>query len=163
MDSDSNTAPGYQGMLSEAIYGGIWTRGILDLEDRFLCTLSVLMLKQNEDQLRRHLKAAVKTSLSARSIVEVFVQCGLYGGFPVAENAMKIAHEIFDQAGLKVDEEKDGGETLEELFEIGNKMLSILHGERGILGYADPTNPTTGALYEMAFAMVMAGFSTERV
>ena len=25
--SDSNTAPGYQRMLSEAVYGGIWTRG----------------------------------------------------------------------------------------------------------------------------------------
>ena len=34
MDSDTDTAPGYQRMVSEALYGGLWARDGLPLSDR---------------------------------------------------------------------------------------------------------------------------------
>ena len=148
--NDADTAPGYQRMVSEALYGGIWARETLSLEDRYLCVLAGLMLQKNEQQLRGHVRGALKFGLSARTILEVFVQCGLYGGFAIAENAMAIAHEVFAQEGAKVEMEQDGNETLEEFTEMGGLMLAALHGERGTKGYADPDNQTTGDLYSMA-------------
>ena len=34
MGSDTDTAPGYQRMVSEALYGGLWGRDVLPLSDR---------------------------------------------------------------------------------------------------------------------------------
>ena len=45
MGSDADTAPGYQRMVSEALYGGIWARDALPLEDRFICVLSALTVQ----------------------------------------------------------------------------------------------------------------------
>ena len=150
MGSDADTAPGYQRMVSEALYGGLWARDGLPLTDRYICVLTGLMLNKNEAQLRRHIRGALKVGLSAREILEVFVQAGLYGGFPTAENAMSIAHEVFAAEGAEVDIEEDGNETLEEFMSMGQDLLANLHGERGTKGYADPANKTTGALYTMA-------------
>ena len=148
--SDADTAPGYQRMVSEALYGGIWARDVLPLEERYICVLSGLMLQQNEPQLRRHVRGALKVGLAPRSILEIFVQAGLYGGFPTAENAMNIAHKVFAAEGVSVEVEVDGDESLEEFSEMGGKMLAALHGDRGTKGYASPDNPTTGGLYRMA-------------
>lgn len=150
MGSDANSAPGYQRMVSEALYGGIWARDVLPIEDRYICVLSGLSLKQNEPQLRRHVLGALKVGLAPRSILEIFVQAGLYGGFPTAENAMTIAHEVFADEGVTVEVEEDGDETLEEFDEMGAAMMATLHGERMTNGYARPDNPTTGGLYTMA-------------
>jgi alkylhydroperoxidase/carboxymuconolactone decarboxylase family protein YurZ len=148
--SDAETAPGYQRMVSEALYGGIWARDVLPIEERYICVLSGLMLQQNEPQLRRHVRGALKIDLAPRSILEIFVQAGLYGGFPTAENAMNITHEVFAAEGVSVEAEADGDETLEEFSEMGGEMLVALHGDRGTKGYASPDNSTTGGLYTMA-------------
>jgi 4-carboxymuconolactone decarboxylase len=150
MGSDAETASGYQRMVSEALYGGLWARDGLPIEDRYLCVLSGLMLKQNVPQLRRHVRGALKVGLTPRNILEVFVQCGLYGGFPTAENAMTVAHEVFEAEGIAVETEEDGDESLAEFDQMGADMLVSLHGARGTQGYAQPGNPTTGGLYTMA-------------
>ena len=148
--SDADTAPGYQRMVSEALYGGLWAREGLPLPDRYICVLTSLMLKKNDAQLYQHIRGALKVGLSAREILEVFVQAGLYAGFPTAENAMSIAHKVFAAEGAEVDVEEDGNETLEEFMGMGQNLLANLHGERGKKGYADPANKTTGPLYTMA-------------
>ena len=48
--TDTDTAPGYQRMVSEALYGGLWARGSLPIADRYICVLSGLMLQKNEPQ-----------------------------------------------------------------------------------------------------------------
>ena len=150
MGSDTDTTPGYQRMVSEAIYGGLWARDGLPLADRYICVLTCLMLKKNEMQLRRHIRSALKVGLNAREILEIFVQAGLYGGYPTAENAMSIAHEVFAAEGAEVDVEEEANESLEEFMDMGQNLLEKLHGKRGTKGYANPTNKTTGPLYTMA-------------
>lgn len=148
--SEDATAPGYQRMVSEALYGGIWSRPGLPLADRYICVLSALALKQNLPQVRRHVAGALKAGLKPRAILEIFVQCGLYGGFPTAENAMTEAHVVFAAQGLKVPVETDGDESLEELADMGAAKMAELHGARGAEGYARPDNAVTGQLYALA-------------
>ena len=148
--SDDDTAPGYQRMISEAIYGGIWGRPGLALADRDICVLAALALKQCLPQVRRHTKGALKIGLTPRTILEVFVHCGLYGGFPTIENSIAAAREVFREEGLEVEAEPDTDESLDELEARGQALLTELHGERGTQGYASPDNPVTGGLYGMA-------------
>lgn len=147
---DEATAPGYQRMVSEALYGGIWSRPGLPLADRYICVLAALCLKQNLPQVRRHVAGALEAGLAPRAILEIFVQCGLYGGFPTAENAMTEAHAVFAERGLAVPAEAEGRESLGDFVEMGTEKMAELHGDRGGEGYARPDNPVTGQLYALA-------------
>lgn len=144
------SAPGFRQMMTEAVFGGIWARPGLPLADRMICTLAALGLLQRLPQLRHYVRSAVGAGLTPRAILEVFVQCGLYGGFPTTETAVAVAHEVFAQRGLTVPDEPSRTDTLETLDARGRLLLQELHGERGSEGYAAPGNTVTGALYPMA-------------
>jgi len=144
------SAPGFRQMMAEVVFGGIWARPGLGLADRMICTLAALGLLQRSPQLRYHVAAAVDVGVPPRAILEVFVQCGLYGGFPTTETAVAVAHEVFTDRGIVVADEPPRTDTIETLDARGRALLQELHGERGSEGYAAPGNAVTGALYPMA-------------
>jgi 4-carboxymuconolactone decarboxylase len=135
---------------SEASYGAIWSRPGLALDDRMVCALAALAAVQRLPRLRRHVAAALDLGLSARSIVEIMIQIGIYAGFPASEEAVETAGAVFDKRGLPMPDEAARDDSLEELTERGRQLLSQLHGERATQGYAAPDNPVTGALYPLA-------------
>lgn len=143
-------AAGFEAMLTEAVYGGIWSRPGLPIEDRMTCTLAALSLTGNETQLRRFIAAALDLGMAPRSVVEIFVQCGLYGGFPAAQSAIDLADGVFAERGVTIADDPPSEDPLDVLEENGRRLLHELHGERGTQGYAAPGNAATGALYEMA-------------
>ena len=144
------SVPGFRQMMTEAVFGGIWARPGLRLADRMICTLAALGLLQRLPQLRYYVAAALDAGLTPRTILEVFVQCGLYGGFPTTETAVAIADEVFTDRGIVVPDEPPRTDPLETLDARGRALLQELHGERGGQGYAAPGNAVTGALYPMA-------------
>lgn len=148
--AEGESAPGFRQMMTEAVFGGIWARPGLGLADRMICTLAALGLLQRLPQLRHYVAAAVDVGLAPRAILEVFVQCGLYGGFPTTEAAVAAAHEVFTGRGIVVPDEPPRTDTLDTLDARGRSLLQELHGERGSQGYAAPGNAVTGALYPMA-------------
>ena len=149
-DEREEVAPGYRGFDIEAIYGGIWARPGLELEDRVLCTLVALSLTQRMPQLRRLVRSALNIGLPPRSILEIFVHVGLYGGFPTAENSCAAAREVFAEEGVEVEDDPPDTADREALKKMGDETLVALHGARGRDGYAAPDNPVTGGLYEIA-------------
>jgi alkylhydroperoxidase/carboxymuconolactone decarboxylase family protein YurZ len=144
------STPGFRQMMTEAVFGGIWARPGLALADRMICALAALSLLQRLPQLRQYVAAAVDAGLAPRAILEVFVQCGLYGGFPITETAVTVAREVFADRGIVVPDEPPRTDTLEALDARGRTLLQELHGARGSQGYAAPGNAVTGALYPMA-------------
>jgi len=144
------STPGFRQMMTEAVFGGIWARPGLALADRMICTLAALGLLQRLPQLRQYVAAALDAGVAPRAILEVFVQCGLYGGFPITETAVTVAHEVFADRGIVVPDEPPRTDTLEALDARGHALLQELHGERGSQGYAAPGNAVTGALYPTA-------------
>lgn len=148
--AESGAAPGFERMMTEAAFGGIWTRPHLSLEDRMICTLAALGLQPHPAPLRRFVGAALDIGVDARAILEVFVQCGLYGGFPTTEAASTVAREVFAQRKVTVAEEPLRDDSLEVLEARGRAVLQDLHGARGGAGYAAPDNPVSGGLYGMA-------------
>jgi 4-carboxymuconolactone decarboxylase len=151
MDAESSgNLPGYADFMDEVAYGGIWSRPGLPLEDRMICTLAVLAPLQRLDALRRMVHGALEIGIAPRSILEVFMQTGLYAGFPTTEQAAACAREVFAARGVAVPSEPPRDDSHEALDARGRELLGTLHGARGQQGYAAPGNDITGALYPAA-------------
>lgn len=143
-------APGLDGFVTEAVYGGIWARPGLAPRERMICTLAALGQMQRLPQLRRHAAIALDLGLEPRAIQEIAVQCGLYGGVPVAENALEAVNAAFAERGVAPPAEIVPEVPLETLEAQGRELMEALHGERGQDGYAAPGNDMTAPLYQIA-------------
>jgi 4-carboxymuconolactone decarboxylase len=148
---DDDGAPALMRTLNtEASYGAIWSRPGLALDDRMVCALAALAAVQRLPKLRRHVAVALDLGLSARSIVEILIQIGIYAGFAASEEAVEAAAAVFAARGVALPEETDRDDGLEALTARGRKLMQQLHGERATQGYATPGNTVTGALYPLA-------------
>lgn len=142
--------PGLGDFLAEVVYAGIWDRPHLTIEDRMICTLAALGLLHRPAQLVTMVGAALDRGIEPRSILEVFMQAGLYGGFGTTQAAAACAQGVFKARGRTVAPEPPRADSNEALDERGRELMATLHGERGRAGYAAPGNATTGALYPAA-------------
>lgn len=149
---DDGLAPGLHRLAEEMVWGSIWARPGLALEDRMLATLSALTSQQRMPQLRRYIGAALHIGLSPRTIQEVFVHCGLYCGFPTILNSVGLANEVFAEKGIAVPDTEMPDLDADALMALGQETKAKLHGDRAELGYAAPDNPMTGGLYSAAIA-----------
>jgi 4-carboxymuconolactone decarboxylase len=142
--------PNFDDFIDEVAFGGIWDRPNLARPDRMICTLAVLGLGPHTVQLREHVASALDLGLQPRTILEVFMQAGLYGGFITTETAARVAQGVFAARGLSVPPEAPRDDSNEALDAKGRAVMAKLHGERASLGYAAPGNNVTGALYPAA-------------
>ena len=92
--------PGSAQIVDGYLYGEIWARSPLDVKERIVMILSVLMCQQHMRQLRRHIGYALDAGLTKREICEVFAQAGWYRGWPHAEDALEEAREVFAARGV---------------------------------------------------------------
>src|SRR5690606_26486044 len=139
--------PNFDDFMTEVAFGGILDRPHLPREDRMICTLAVLGLGPHAAPLRQHVGAALDLGLEPRSIVEVFMQAGLYGGFITTEAAARVAQDVFAERDISIPPEQPRDDSNETLDERGREVMAKLHGDRASQGYAAPGNAVTGALY----------------
>jgi 4-carboxymuconolactone decarboxylase len=149
---ETELAPGMDRLAEELVWGSIWARPGLTLDDRMLAVLSALTSKQLLPQLRRYIGAALHIGMPSRTIQEVFIHCGLYSGFPTILNALALANDEFTERGITVPDVEMPDMDAEELMALGRETMQELHGERAEDGYAAPDNTTTSALYPTAIA-----------
>jgi len=142
--------PNYADLRAELAFGAVWNRPGLALADRMIASLAALCSVQRLNHLRRHIVAALDLGLEPRSIVEIFIQCGIYCGLPASEDAMAVAEAVFAERGIVLPPEAPRDDPLETLDRRGRGLLQALHGERAYDGYAAPDNPVTQALYPVA-------------
>lgn len=145
-----DSAPGFRQLMSEAVYGGIWSRPGLAFPDRMICTLAALVAVQRLLQLRRFVAAALNIGLEPRTIQEILIQVGIYAGFSASEEALEVARTVFAERGISIPPEAASDGPVDTLSARGRELLEALHGDRGAQGYASPDNPVTGALYPVA-------------
>ncbi|NKB55637.1 MAG: hypothetical protein GKS00_04805 [Alphaproteobacteria bacterium] len=149
---ETELAPGLDRLAEEAVWGSIWARPGLALEDRMLATLSALTSQQRLPQLRRYIGAALHIGLSPRTIQEVLIHCGLYSGFPTILNSVALANEVFAEKGIEVPDTSMPDLDAAALMALGQETKHKLHGDRAENGYAAPGNTTTTAMYPTAIA-----------
>ncbi len=144
----ANPAGGFGALMSELVYGSIWSRPGLAQTERMACTLAALGAVQNWPQLRRHVGAALHIGLTPQQITEVLIQDGIYRGFASAETALEVALEVIGERGLSLPEPVRDA-SLETLMAQGRDVQAALHAERKDAGHAAPGNAITGSIYPL--------------
>lgn len=101
VESLKDIAPDLGKYIIEFAFGDIYTRPSLDLKQRELVTLSTLAaLGGCEKQLDVHINGALNVRISKEKIIEVFIQCIPYLGFPKVLNAVSVAKNVFLNRGI---------------------------------------------------------------
>ena len=87
----------FQELITRYAWGEIWTRPGLPRQTRSLITVAMLVALNREEELRLHLRAALRNGATQEEIRETLLQSAIYCGVPAANTAFRIAHEIFGE------------------------------------------------------------------
>ena len=94
-------APDLGKFIVEFAFGDIYTRGGLTKGEREMITLSSLLTAGGcEPQLEVHINGALNVEISPEKVIETFLQCIPYTGFPKVLNAVFAAIKVFAERGL---------------------------------------------------------------
>lgn len=88
-------APDFFRYVAASAYGMLWSRPGLELRDRSLVTVAQLAALGRTDELRSHLRGALNLGITQEQLVEVLMQTAIYAGVPAANDALKVAAEVF--------------------------------------------------------------------
>ncbi|MBU6215646.1 MAG: carboxymuconolactone decarboxylase family protein [Acidobacteria bacterium] len=88
-------APDFYRYVAASAFGMLWDRPGLELRDRSLVTVAQLAALGRTDELRAHLRGAVNLGISEEELVEVLMQTAVYAGVPAANEALKVAADVF--------------------------------------------------------------------
>lgn len=89
-------APDLGKFIVEFAFGDIYTRQGLTTTERELITLSSLLTAGKcEPQLEVHINGALNVGITPERIIETFLQCIPYTGFPKVLNAVFVAKKVF--------------------------------------------------------------------
>ena len=88
-------APDFYRYVAASAFGMLWSRPGLALRDRSLATVAQLAALGRTDELRAHLRGALNLGLTQEELTEVLMQTAVYAGVPAANDALKVAAEVF--------------------------------------------------------------------
>ena len=98
IESLADIAPDVGRYIVEFAFGDIYARPALSLRDRELATIVSLCTQGAADpQLRVHIRGALNVGLTRSEVIEAFIQCIPYTGFPRVLNAINVAREVFGE------------------------------------------------------------------
>jgi 4-carboxymuconolactone decarboxylase len=87
----------FQDLITRYAWGEIWTRPGLPRQTRSLITVAMLVALNREEELRLHLRAALRNGVTQEEIRETLLQSAIYCGLPAANSAFRIAQNIFNE------------------------------------------------------------------
>jgi 4-carboxymuconolactone decarboxylase len=87
----------FQNLITRYAWGEIWTRPGLPRQTRSLITVAMLVALNREEELRLHLRAALRNGVTQEEIREALLQSAIYCGVPAANSAFRIAQDIFSE------------------------------------------------------------------
>jgi 4-carboxymuconolactone decarboxylase len=87
----------FQDLITRHAWGEIWTRPGLDRKTRSLITIGMLVALNRPEELRLHLRGALKNGAKKDEIKEVLLQTAVYCGVPAANSAFHIASEVIEK------------------------------------------------------------------
>jgi len=85
----------FQDLITRYAWGEIWTRPGLPRKTRSLATIGMMVALNRPEELRLHLRAALRIGVSRKEIAEILLQSAIYCGVPAANSAFHIADEVF--------------------------------------------------------------------
>ncbi len=85
-----------QDLVMENAWGGPWTRDDLPRATRSLVTIAMLIALKAPNELKGHVRGALRNGATKEDIRAVILQATAYCGFPASLEAMRAAREVID-------------------------------------------------------------------
>lgn len=96
-------APDLGSYIIEFAFGDIYCREGLNLQEREMVTITSLLTAGGcEPQLEVHIHGALNVGIPPRKIIETFLQCIPYTGFPKVLNAVRVAKKVFMEREIQL-------------------------------------------------------------
>ena len=93
--SDKPISRDFMAHIVDALYGTIWSRDeVIDLKERSLITVAVLVALNRENELKIHIRGALNLGISKEKLEEMILHVAHYSGFPTGVSANQILNEI---------------------------------------------------------------------
>lgn len=96
-DFDAN----FQEYITMNAWGNVWSRPGLTQRERSLIVISMLVVLGKEEELAMHIRATQNTGAGKEDVKEVLLMAGVYAGVPSANQAFKIAKQVFSEMETK--------------------------------------------------------------
>jgi 3-oxoadipate enol-lactonase/4-carboxymuconolactone decarboxylase len=84
----------FQDLITRYAWGEVWTRPGLDRKTRSCITLTALVALGHHEELKMHVRAALRNGLTEGDIKEVLLQSAIYCGVPAANAAFAAAMSV---------------------------------------------------------------------
>src|SRR5215208_2977325 len=97
IEGTSEFTADFQDLITRYAWGEIWTRPGLDRRTRSAITLTALIALGRFEELRMHVRAALRNGLEEDEIKEVLLQSAIYCGVPAANSAFAVAQEVLEE------------------------------------------------------------------
>jgi 4-carboxymuconolactone decarboxylase len=85
-------------VVSETVFGALWTRPGLDLKTRTLITCIADAATGREQELAIHLRMALRQGWTEDELTEALLHISGYVGVPLVRDALMVARRIFPEA-----------------------------------------------------------------
>ena len=79
----------FRKLSMEHLFGSIWTRPGLELQQRSMITVATLAALGRTDQLRLHVHGALNLGLTEEQLEEMFIHIAHYAGWPAGVTALE--------------------------------------------------------------------------
>ena len=86
--------------LTKYAWGDVWSRPGLDRRSRSILNLGMLSALGRTEELRLHVRGALRNGVTKDEMQEIFLQVAVYCGAPAALEVFKVAEEVFDEDGV---------------------------------------------------------------
>jgi 4-carboxymuconolactone decarboxylase len=92
-------AADFNDLVTEVVWGSVWSRPGLTRRERSLVTLGMIAAL-NRPQLELHIQGALRNGCTPKEIKEVFMHVGVYCGAPAGVESFRAARKAFEEAGV---------------------------------------------------------------
>ena len=83
-----------QNIINAYAYGDVWSRSALPLATKSLAMIAMMAAAGRANELRVHLKGALKNGCTAEQIQEILLLVAMYCGIPAANEAHRMAVDV---------------------------------------------------------------------
>ena len=87
-----------QHIINAYAYGDVWQKPALPLSVKSLAMVAMMAAAGHPNELRVHLKGALKNGCKAEEIQEILLLVAMYCGIPAANEAHRVAAEVLAEA-----------------------------------------------------------------
>jgi 4-carboxymuconolactone decarboxylase len=95
-EADEFTRP-WQEFMTEHCWGAVWTRPGLDRRTRSLINVAALTALGRTNELRGHIRGALRNGCTKEEIREVLYQMAIYAGVPAANSAFVTTRVVLEE------------------------------------------------------------------